>query len=67
MGPLACITTGFEVVARAPWLAVLPLLLDLFLWLGPRLSVAPILQDFKAFLLQMSSMSRPSRMWETPT
>lgn len=57
MGPLACITTGFEVVARAPWLAVLPLLLDLFLWLGPRLSVAPILQDFKAFLLQMSSMS----------
>ena len=52
MGPLACITTGFEIIARAPWLAVLPVLLDLFLWLGPRLSVAPILQGIKAFFVQ---------------
>ncbi len=54
MGPLACITTGFEIVARAPWLAIPPLLLDLFLWLGPRLSVAPILQGVKAFLAPLS-------------
>lgn len=57
MGPVACITAGFEVAARAPWLAVLPLLLDVFLWLGPRISVAPILQDFKTFLVQISTMS----------
>lgn len=57
MGPLACVTTGFEVVARAPWLAALPLLLDLFLWLGPRLSIAPILQDIKALFIQLGSMS----------
>ncbi len=50
MGTLACITTGFEVTARHPTLMVLPLLLDLFLWLGPRLSVAPILKGIKAFL-----------------
>ncbi|MGC9522708.1 MAG: hypothetical protein ACP5HG_12610 [Anaerolineae bacterium] len=52
MGTLACITTGFEVTARHPELIVLPLLLDLFLWLGPRLSVAPILKGIKAFLTQ---------------
>lgn len=53
MGTLACIITGFEVVARNPELIVLPLLLDLFLWLGPRLSVAPILKSLKDFLAQV--------------
>lgn len=40
---MACLTSGFELVARRPRLAAAPLLLDLFLWLGPRLSVAPLL------------------------
>jgi len=44
MGALACIVTGFEVVARHPTLIILPLALDLWLWLGPRLSIAPVLQ-----------------------
>ncbi len=52
MGTLACITTGFEVAARNPVLIVLPLMLDLFLWLGPRLSIAPILQGVMVFLNQ---------------
>ncbi len=52
LGTLACITTGFEVVARNPELIVLPFLLDLFLWLGPRLSVAPIVASAKAFAAQ---------------
>ena len=42
-GVLACLTAGFEVVAHHPILVAVPLLLDLFLWLGPRLSVKPIL------------------------
>lgn len=53
LGTVACITTGFEIVARHPELIVLPLLLDLFLWLGPRLSIAPLLRNILAFLRQM--------------
>jgi hypothetical protein len=45
MGALACLTTGFDVVARNPYLILIPFFMDLFLWLGPRLSLAPI---FKA-------------------
>ncbi len=52
MGTLACVTTGFEVAARNPLLIVLPLMLDVFLWLGPRLSIAPILQGLKVFINQ---------------
>jgi hypothetical protein len=53
MGTLACIVSGFEVVARNPELIALPLFLDLFLWLGPRLSVAPLLSGVKDFLAQL--------------
>jgi len=53
MGALACVTTGFEVTARHLELILLPLLLDLFLWLGPRLSVSPLLMAVKDLLSQL--------------
>ena len=52
LGTLACLKMGFEVVARNPELILIPLILDLFLWLGPRLSIAPIIQAVKAFMHQ---------------
>ena len=42
-GVVSCLTTGFEIVAHHPQLALLPALLDLYLWLGPRLSLAPLI------------------------
>ncbi len=57
MGTLACVTTGFEIVARNPELVVLPLFLDLFLWLGPRLSIAPVLSAVQEFLLQWQALT----------
>jgi len=53
MGALACVTTGFEVAARHLELILLPLLLDLFLWLGPRLSVSPLLMAIKDLMSQL--------------
>ena len=38
-------------VGRNLYLAILPVLLDLFLWLGPHLSIAPLLRQFTALLL----------------
>lgn len=49
MGVLGCLAAGFEIVARRPALIITPLLLDLFLWLGPRLSLAPIFMALDQF------------------
>ncbi len=42
MGVIDAISAGFRLVVRKPLLMLIPILLDLFLWLGPRLSVQPI-------------------------
>ena len=46
LGVIGCLTAGFEVVGRNLWLVILPVLIDLLLWLGPRLSMAPLFQEF---------------------
>ncbi len=51
MGTLACLTAGFEIAARHVELILIPLMLDLFLWLGPRLSVGPIFERLKISLM----------------
>jgi len=51
LGVIGCLAAGFEVLSRNLWLMVLPVLLDLLLWLGPQLSIAPLLQRFNAFLV----------------
>jgi MFS family permease len=50
LGVIAILRAGFEMVSRHIWLITLPILLDLFLWLGPRISTAPLNERFVAFL-----------------
>ncbi len=52
LGVIGCLAAGFEMIGRHLGLIVLPVLIDLFLWLGPRLSVAPLLQQFVALLVE---------------
>lgn len=47
---IGCLTAGFHVLNRNLRLIALPVLVDLLLWMGPRLSIAPLLQGFTAFL-----------------
>lgn len=47
LGPLAA---GFELVTSRWWLLLLPVALDVFLWLGPRLSIAPFWRQLVAAL-----------------
>lgn len=51
LGVIGCLTAGFEVLSRNLWLVVLPVLLDLLLWLGPQLSVAPLVRGFNALIV----------------
>lgn len=50
VGVVASLIGGFEIVNARLTLALLPLLLDLWLWLGPRLSVKPLTEDAVAWL-----------------
>jgi hypothetical protein len=55
LGVIGSLAAGFEVIGRHLGLIALPVLLDLLLWLGPRVTVAPLLEQFVAFML-----SRPT-------
>lgn len=50
LGVIGCLAAGFDLVGRHLGLITLPVLLDLLLWLGPRLSVAPFFNLFTALL-----------------
>jgi len=43
-GVIDTLSAGYQAVNRRPGLLAIPLLLDLFLWLGPRLSIAPLVR-----------------------
>lgn len=43
-GLLATIAAGFDLTAKHFWLTLIPVLLDSFFWLGPRLSIRPIVE-----------------------
>lgn len=45
MGLIDTLTTGFRLVSRRSWLVVLPVLIDLWLLFGQRLSIQPVIDD----------------------
>ena len=45
MNIIDTITAGFDTVRKNPWLLLVPILLDLLLWFGPKLSIAPIVSE----------------------
>lgn len=50
LGIIDSLNAGFSAVAQKPVLLLIPLLLDLFLWLGPRLSISPFASKLAAQL-----------------
>lgn len=48
LGTLDSFSQGFAVVNRRPWLVALPILLNLFLWLGPGLTAGPLAESWLA-------------------
>jgi hypothetical protein len=45
LGVIDTLSAGFGLINRRLWLILLPIALDLFLWYGPRLSIAPVARD----------------------
>jgi hypothetical protein len=48
-GVWATLAAGFELTTKRWWLLLVPVLLDLFLWLGPRLSFQPLIEQLVAW------------------
>ncbi len=45
MSVIDALTQGFTTIARRWWIILIPIALDVFLWLGPRISIAPIVEQ----------------------
>lgn len=56
MGIIDTVSAGFNTVSRRLWLILLPVALDLILWLGPRFSIRPLLEQWlSAWQMMMAS------------
>ena len=62
IGIIQSLASGFDLVTRYPALMLLPVLLDVFLWLGPRLSAYPLFRAYLDFLQspQMQAFLAPN-------
>ena len=49
-GVIETISEGFATVSRKFWLVIIPVVLDLCYWLGPRFSIAPLMHDLSTLL-----------------
>jgi len=49
------ISEGFRITTKKPWLIILPVLLDLGLWWGPKVSIAPVIEKMLATLREAAA------------
>lgn len=65
MGVIDSLSAGYRFLGRRLELILIPILLDLLFWLGPRLSIAPLFQQLATFYRQAASMDgMPAEMAE---
>src|SRR5258708_22334215 len=59
VGVIESLGTGFETVATRAWLLLIPIILDLFLWVGPKVSFEPLVQRFETVSSAWSASQPP--------
>ena len=47
---IEALSGGFELILQNPWVVLIPVALDLWVWLGPQISVQPLFDQLNAFL-----------------
>lgn len=57
MSVISSLSRGFEAITRRIWLIFIPVLLDLYLWMGPRLSIYPLVRGSLSLLVPPSNAS----------
>ena len=51
MGIIDSLSAGYKLISRRWWLILIPILLDLFLWMGPRIGLTHVAADITALLV----------------
>ncbi len=57
LGVIDALAAGFELVVRHPWVLLLPIALDLFLWLGPQARAKPVFDQVIQVLAESAVQS----------
>lgn len=52
------LTQGFNTVHRRWWVLLIPILLDMFLWLGPQVAIEPIVTEMSATLRESALLAQ---------
>jgi hypothetical protein len=55
LGIIEALSAGLDAVLRHPWLLLIPVLLDVFLWVGPRLQAPALYRSFEPTLRQLTT------------
>lgn len=55
LGVIDALSAGLDAVLRHPWLLLIPLVLDLFLWIGPRIQAPNLYRSVEPTLRQMTT------------
>lgn len=63
-GIFSTLSAGFELTTRYLWLMAIPALLDLFLWIGPRLSFQTLIESLAAQMPPQTILVDPGPMLE---
>jgi hypothetical protein len=50
LGIINSLSSGFDAITKRIWLISIPVLLDLYLWMGPRLSIYPLVKRALSFV-----------------
>src|SRR5690606_37075628 len=60
-GILPTLAAGFDLVTAHLWLVVIPILLDIFYWIGPRLGSRSLILEMVQFFQDAGELSEISR------
>lgn len=60
MGILDTLTVGFTTTIKKLWLMALPIAVDVFLWLGPKVSIAPVIDKMVQGFDEALALAAPS-------
>ncbi len=59
LGVIDSLSAGLNLITERPWVVAIPVLLDLWYWQGPRLSIAPIFEQIGQFLARSAPATMP--------
>ncbi|MCX7838920.1 MAG: hypothetical protein N2559_05630 [Anaerolineae bacterium] len=64
LGVLDTLISGFELIWLNPWILLVPIALDVFLWVGPYVSAQPVFQRFVTLLTLLTPSNAPTETVE---